>query len=375
MKKKILFVITKSNWGGAQKYVYELATAASSRYDTAVILGGTGPLFQKLKSAGIRTISLSNLERDIKVISDILVFFELIKIFRKERPHIIHLNSSKIGGLGSLAGRISGIQQIIFTGHGWAFNEARPFIQKIIIRLSVFITLSLSHTTILVSKRLREDVSDFPFVQKKLVVIKNGVGPEIFLSKEDAREELMKINSALPLFEIWIGTVAELHPIKGLTYAIDAFSNVALNSPEINYVIIGEGEERKKIEMLIKDKGLEKKVFLLGHIDNALKYLKSLDIFLLPSLSEGLGLSLLEAGLAALPVVASAVGGIPEIISDGENGILVPPQNPQKIIAALERVVGDEKYRLKLGENLRTTVQKDFSLEKMIAATLTLYQS
>ena len=108
-KQKILYLITKSNWGGAQRYVYDLATnLPKEKFDISVVAGGSGPLIQKLNEAKIRTIVFAQLSRDIRTFDDIKTFFMLISLFRKERPDIIHLNSSKIGGLGSVAGRISG---------------------------------------------------------------------------------------------------------------------------------------------------------------------------------------------------------------------------------------------------------------------------
>src|SRR3989344_1038967 len=103
---KILYCITKSNWGGAQRYVYDLATHLPAEFEAAVVLGGDGALKTRLEIAGIPTIPLSRLERDIHIRGDIKTFFELLGIFRRERPDIIHLNSSKMGILGTLAARI-----------------------------------------------------------------------------------------------------------------------------------------------------------------------------------------------------------------------------------------------------------------------------
>ncbi len=107
MKKKIIFVITKSNWGGAGRYVFDLATTLTSDYDVAVALGGTGLLVDKLRKENIRTIPIPSLGRDIHVRADSSAFFELLAIFKKEKPDVVHLNSSKAGGLGALAARMS----------------------------------------------------------------------------------------------------------------------------------------------------------------------------------------------------------------------------------------------------------------------------
>jgi hypothetical protein len=111
-KTKLFICITKSNWGGAQKYVFDLATnIPGSDYDITVLLGGNGDLAKNLEKAGIRVINLAHSQRDIDVGKEFNLFFELIKIFKKEKPDIIHLNSSKMGGVGALAGRICGIKK------------------------------------------------------------------------------------------------------------------------------------------------------------------------------------------------------------------------------------------------------------------------
>ena len=170
---KILYLITKSNFGGAQRYVFDLAIEATrAGHDVIVGFGGNGALATKLNRAGIRTIEIPSLLRDINLTADIKSFFALIDIFGKEIPDIVHLNSSKMGALGACAARLwngwshllrffnlgGKPMHIIFTGHGWAFNEERSDIVRFIIGIAHWITIELSHETIAVSKRTRDQV-------------------------------------------------------------------------------------------------------------------------------------------------------------------------------------------------------------------------
>ena len=158
-KKKILYLITKSNWGGAQRYVFDLATSLNKEeYDVVVALGGTGRLVDELKNKKVRVIQLKSLERDISIFKEIKSAIELFKIIKSEKPNILHINSSKAGGLGALIGRILGVPKIIFTAHGWAFNEDRPWRQKISIKTLHWLTILLSHTTITVSETTKRNV-------------------------------------------------------------------------------------------------------------------------------------------------------------------------------------------------------------------------
>lgn len=385
-KKKILFCITKSNWGGAQRYVYNLATSISpEKYEIVVVLGGNGRLKEKLEIAGIKTISISALKRDVGIINDIISFFALIKIFKKERPDIVHLNSSKIGGLGGLAGRIAGIKKIIFTAHGWAHNEDRNFIQKVIISVMYFFTVLFSHSTIVVSEKLKTQLIGKNILDKKITTIHNSIGEIEFMEKEKARQEIVekflpKSESVLNKIKenpVWIGTISELHKNKGLNYAIEAVKkHLETKHPSLQdviFIIMGEGEERKKLEEIIKKNGLKNSVFLVGNVENASSYLKALDIFTLTSVTEALPGAILEAGKAEVLIIASNVGGIPEIIDDMKSGILIQSKKPKEISDAIEYYLNHPDKREIFTSLLKKKIDEDFNLETMIAKTIEVY--
>jgi glycosyltransferase involved in cell wall biosynthesis len=376
---KVLILITKSNWGGAQRYVYDIATnLPKDLYEVEVMSGGNGLLIEKLKDAGIKADGDLPIKRNVEVLGDIKVFFGLLSVIRKKRPDILHINSSKIGGLGALAGRLTGVPHIIFTAHGWAFNEDRSFISKIIIKFLHWITIILSHRTISVSESLKDQLIHWPKVTTKVSVIHNGIKSEAVFSKINARLELTRMNPVLsqtlkdPKDLTIIGSVGELHHIKGYRYALEAISKI---DKKVIYIIISEGEERIKIEKQIKELGLESKVFLMGYIINAYQYLKAFDIFLLPSLSEGFPYIGLEAGLASLPIVSTGVGGIPEIIDDMKSGILIQPRKSSEIKNALEFYLKHKKTRKEHGDALRIKVLEEFSIQKMIESTIKIYSN
>lgn len=375
-RRKILHLITKSNWGGAQKYVFELAIGLpKDRYEVAVGLGGDGELKTRLEASGIRTISLPYLGRDIALFGDIATFFRLLSLLRKERPDVVHVNSSKIGGLGTLAGRIAGIRKIIFTGHGWAFNENRSLISRIAIKFLHWLTIVLSHQTIVVSTFMKNQMARLPLMKGKITVIHNGVAPIDFVPRNEARAFLAEKAGlkTIPENALWIGTIAELHSNKGIEYLIESLRRAANHDEEFLFFAIGEGEERKKLEEKIREAGLRDKAFLCGHVSNAARYLQALDIFTLTSITEGLAYVLIEAGQASLPVLASSTGGIPEIIANDELGILVQPRNVKDITLGLETLLDEPALREKLGANLRERVTKEFSFEKMLRETEKLY--
>lgn len=375
-KTKVLFVVTKSNFGGAQKYVHDLATnIPKDRFEAVVALGGSGTLIQKLHEQHIRTLPILSLTRDVNVLSDLAAFFELWSIFRKEKPDVVHLNSAKAGGIGALAARLARVPKIIFTAHGWAFNEDRPLLQRAAIKFFSWITILLSHEIIAVSEATAHDAPSFG-MRGKIVVIYPFVSPsQNILEKEIARKHFIKNTPSLHSDgRLWIGIVAELHKNKGICYAIEAMNDAYLQNNSV-LIVIGEGQERQTLENLIRKNNLEKSVFLLGFQENASNFMSAFDIFLFPSTTEAFGYVATEAGLAGLPVLASRVGGIPEIIEDNKTGILVPPHNPSAIRAGLVRLIDSPSLRSSFGVSLKEKVLQNFAPNNTLLATLPLYET
>jgi len=326
-KKKILYIITKSNWGGAQKSVYDLATRMpGEQFDVSVALGGNGTLATKLAAANIRTINLPFLERDISFLRDGLAFFSLILFLWRERPDIVHLHSSKIGAMGAVAARMSCIPRIIFTAHGWAFREKRLLPVRLFIVFFQWLTVIMSHATIAVSNITKHEAPLF-FPRGKIVVIPNGIAEPHFLSRDEARAHLAEKTGA-PLNTFWIGTIGELTGNKGYIYAIRAIADLALRAgQQLTYIIIGTGEDKEK---------------------------------LLESIRE-------------LTVIATRVGGIPDIIQDKKNGVLVPPRDSDALAEAIGAMAANKTMSGQYAEELFATAQRNFSLPKMIQETIALY--
>ncbi|MBU6388816.1 glycosyltransferase [Patescibacteria group bacterium] len=303
-KKKILFVITKSNWGGAQRYVYDLATALPrEEFAVSVAFGQSGLLAKKLEAVSIETHHIQSLQRDVSMLADTGSFFELLQLFRNKKPDVVHLNSSKAAGIGALAARLAGIPRIVFTAHGWPFAEKRNPIWRLFALLGSWVTALLSHAVIVVSENDLRTGRHLPFCAAKMSMIHNGIAmPMSFGSGE-------KIRAAFPSGARITGTIGELTHNKNQVSLIEQ----ARFTSDMFVAIVGEGEERHRLETKIKAYGLESRVKLFGFIP-ANEVLRGFDTFALPSLKEGLPYVLLEAKAAGLPIVANRVGGVGEIL-------------------------------------------------------------
>ncbi len=373
IKKQICFIITKSNFGGAQKYVYELATSLDKEiFKVTVALGGDGILKQKLLDSNIEVITIPNLERDISISKEFSTFMFLYNLFKERHFDVVHLNSSKIGGIGSLTARINGIPKVIFTAHGWAFNENRHFVSKLLIKIAYWFTIIFCDKTIAVSRNIKEQVFHWPFISNKIKVIHNGIKPINFYEKADSRQKLFEKNPKIDTNKFLIGTIAELHPIKGLDILIESAKQVTKNR-DVQFVIIGEGNLKVELENLIKTNNLENNVVLMGFLDNASEYLKGFDLVILPSRSEALALVVLETGLANVPIIASRVGGIPEIISESKFGELFEKENYIELAQKINHTIENYEDSKQNAENLKQRILQDFTHQKMLEETISLY--
>lgn len=370
-KKKIIYAITKSNWGGAQRYVFDLATSIpQNEFEVEVALGGNGLLSTKLTAHGIKTISIPELQRDISFMKEIHSFLTLYKIFRQSpRPDIVHLNSSKVGGLGALAARIAGIQHIIFTVHGWPFNEKRSRLWKILAWITSYINAILSTDIIVIASRDFEQAGTMPGILAKVRFIPNGIKMPEYLTREVARKKLGLSQNILV-----IGSIGELTLNKNYMGLI-ATATSLWGKHDFKLMVIGDGKDRAKITEKIKnDPVLDGSILFVGFKEDAYKYLKAYDIFVLPSLKEGLPYVLLEAGVAGLPVVATSVGGIPDIIEDGKTGLLVAPGDATSLKNALQKLLEQREIRERLGHSLQEFVKREFSFKRMFTETRKLYE-
>lgn len=366
---KILYFITKANFGGAQKYVYDLASSAQETGHTPVVVYGVpGKLSEMLSERGIRTIQLHGLSRDLNPSGEVSVFFQLLHILKEEHPSVLHVNSSK-GGLALLAGRLHGVKRILFTAHGWAFNEDRSKLQKNILRFIYTVTVLLSHTTICVSEAVRRDI-ETPLLKKKLRVIRNGIEGATFLSRNDARHVFRSDAGG-----VWIGMTAELHRTKRIADAIHALAKLHNEFPALSLTVMGEGEQRQELEHLVTELKLKDRVFLPGFTADAPRLLHAFDLFLMPSRTEALGYAAIEAGYAGLPIIASNVGGLPEVIEHEKTGLLVPAENPDALADAMRTLLSNPERAVQYGTALRAHVEKEFSKERMVRETLALYAS
>ena len=361
---KILFIVTQSEMGGAQRYIYEVARGLDKeKYEILAAAGeGDGELFKKLENTRVKPVYLKQMKRAPWPWQIILAIGEIYNLLKEERPDVLFLCSTTAGLIGSIASflyrdRVS----VIYRIGGWAFRDPRPFWKNWLILLAEKITAPLKSKIIVnseIDKKLALKYKIAP--PKKIVKIYNGVDINSldFLSREEARESLQRTVLCNLQRTVLVGCVANFYKTKGLEYLIEATTRYNLRGrSDLKILIIGEGRLRLKLEALIKKYNLGNQVILVGRIPDAYKYLKAFDVFVLPSLKEGFPWIILEAIAAEVPIVATKVGAIPEILDEE---FLVEPGNGEALA---------KKISWMLEHPAKTKLKPEFTSQKMIEGT------
>jgi glycosyltransferase involved in cell wall biosynthesis len=370
MKQKLLLVITKSNWGGAQKYVYDIATsqAVQTKYDVSVAVGQKGELVTKLLENNIEVHSLKKIHNSLNLFKLVSSIIELITVIKKVQPDVIHTNSSFAGISVGVAGALLR-KKMVFTVHGWPFNERRTTQEKLILKTALFFVVSLHTKIICVSRAALSQLPATLRMRSKAKVVHNGI----------INQKYTEFGTLYPEFKktgIRLVTIAELHSSKNhmlIIEALDSLPKEFVEKHDISYHIIGEGSEHKKLKNRIEKSLHKKRIYMYGAVPNASKFLPSFDIFVLSSITEAFGYVILEAGLAGVPVISTRVGGIPEIIKDDVQGVLVRSKDIKGMAAAIQDMCIHKTKRIKYAAALKTRVQKEFTTEKMIEETMKIY--
>lgn len=384
-KLKILYVVTQGHWGGAQKYIYDLVQNAGSDFEITVAIGEPNimPDLQK-KLAGnqnAKLVQLSFLVREISPLKDFLAILELRNLYRKIKPDIIHLNSTKAGVLGSITtySLVPSPYSLIYTVHGWVFNEPMSQLKKNIYKIAEKITSGVKNKIIVLSEKEKQiAIKTLNIPEKKLEIIPIGIdAPQNPLSKSDARAKLVKTSPVLSNENLSdkyiIGTIANFYPTKNLDNLIKALSKTANKITNLKTIIIGDGQERKLLEELIIKFNLQNTVYLTGFLENAEQFLPAFDLFVLPSRKEGLPYTLLEAKINKIPIVATNVGSISDIIENKKTGLLVNPENEQKLSEAILYAFSHQEGMKQMAEIGRNNMP-EYSKENTIKKTILLYQ-
>jgi glycosyltransferase involved in cell wall biosynthesis len=342
--------------GGAERLAIELSRRLAGRFGMTVIcLEEAGALAELLNASGIDVIAIRRRQGFRPSLARTIA-----ELTRAHGIDVLHCQQYSPYVYGSLARLLRPSLRVIYTEHG-RLGDGPPSLKRKAINP---LLAPLPHAIYAVSNELRRHMLAEGFPASRVGVITNGIDVgerpgEI--ERKRARAELL-----IPPDALVFGTAARLDPVKGLGTLIDAFAKVRSEVSGARLLIVGDGPERDELVGRAAAHDLGDAVLFAGYRVNARGLLPACDVYVNSSVSEGLSLTILEAMAAELPVVATAVGGTPEVVSDGENGLLVLARDPDSLSRAMLTLARDERQRLRLAANGRAIVEARFTLDRMI---------
>ena len=360
---KVLHVTTHMNIGGIGNYILTLSAALKPKGVEAIVASGGGNLEEELDRLGIshrRINIITKSEISPKVLISALA---LRKIIKREKVDIIHAHTRVSQAAALLASLMTGVP-FVTTCHGYFKTRMRK----------VFDTWG--RKVIAISDAVKRHLAlDLGVSDDRIELIYSGVDTEKFTRDYSAEEvDTIKRSTGLRLSPV-VGNIGRLSPVKGQKYLVEAMAGVLKKAPDAQALIIGDGEEKEALERQARELGISQSVRFVRSMIDTPRMLPIMDVFVFPSVKEGLGMGLLEALAAGRACVASKVGGIEDIIKDGYNGILTEVGDARGIAGAIISLLEDAELRGRMGERGRNIVREKFALDTMADKVIGLYEN
>jgi glycosyltransferase involved in cell wall biosynthesis len=375
---KILRVIARLNIGGPAIQAIELsARLGYGAFETVLVSGVESPvegnMLDLAARRGVRPVVLPGLGRSIRPGRDAATLVRLYRLIRRERPDIVHTHTAKAGTLGRLAARLARVPVVVHTFHGHVFRGyfSRPSTAAFI-RIERFLG-RFTDRIITLSPGLKVDLAGLGIAPpEKIAVIPLGFDLAPFLTSAgtEFRRELGVADEAK-----LVGIVGRLTPVKNHRLFLDVAARLAAARPDVFFVIVGDGELRRDLEKETVRLGLSKRTYFTGWRSDMPRVYSALDVVVLTSRNEGTPVTLIEAMAAGKPVVASRVGGVPDLIGPSDNGILADPSDASGFVGPLQSLIDDAALAEKMGEAGRRRVVKAYAIDRLVRDVTGLYLS
>jgi glycosyltransferase involved in cell wall biosynthesis len=384
-KPKIMHILTRLDMGGSAQNTLLTCRELAHRYETVLVHGLAGEsrmsaseqaAVEQLKGAaerrGARFVPMRSLVRRIHPVLDLVALLRLWWLIRRERPAIVHTHTSKAGILGRLAARLAGVPHVVHTPHGHVFygHFGR-------VRSALFLALERwfarwTDRTVALTGGERQDYVDLAIGRPEAVcTIHSGVDVDLCASAPAEPAQRKRALGLDPERRL-VGFVGWLQPVKGPQHLLNAMTRVWEEHADADLVFVGRGELEGALGAQASFSGHGDRVHFLGWREDVRALMPLFDLVVLPSLNEGMGRVLVEAMAAGRPVVASRVGGIPDLVRHGRNGLLVAPRDEAGLAESIALLLRDPALAARMGEAGRVDC-REFSLEAMTARLDRLY--
>lgn len=352
----------------------ELLRLDNKRFEPYLICKEDGPLVSEAKKNGIKCFFCKSLTRNISLKNDMLSFWYLYKLFKKHRFDVVHTHSSKTGVLGRVAAKLAGVPKVIHTVHGFAFPAATNIFSKSLYYAMEWIGTRCSDYIICLHDADRNIViNNLGAKSNKVIIIPNGVDIKKFSPASDVdkikkRNELNFTNTTN-----LIGMVGRLWRQKNPAVFVDAGIELLRKNVNADFVLVGDGELMNELKEKVEVSGFSSKFHFLGWRDDIPEILSLLDIFVLPSLWEGMPLAILEAQSSGLPCVVSNIQGNDCLVTNNQDGYLFNPESVSELVDILNTLIADKEKQINLGKFARSKITAHFDIDNRIKKMMDLY--
>ena len=388
-KTKIVHIITRLDKGGSAEITLQVASLLSrEKYEVFLAHGlslesNMGVMEQEAlawdlsiaEKKGLRVFSIPSLVRRLSLKNDLLALISIYRLIKRIKPHIVHTHTSKAGVLGRLAACLARVPIIVHTPHGHVFHSYYGYIiTKIIVFVERALSLITDKITALTDRERDEHLEQGIASVEKYVIIHSGVMLQQIMNM-DIDVETGKKKFDIPQNSNVIGVVGRLVPIKGHKYLVSAAKRIVKEFDNTIFVFVGDGYLKSNLERQAESLGVRKNIVFTGWRSDVIDVIGLFDILVLPSLNEGMGKVLVEGMALGKPIVASSVGGIIDLVKNGDNGILVPARDTGALEEAILRLIRNKNLAQELGKNGKTKVYPEYDAFVMIRQIEDLYES
>jgi glycosyltransferase involved in cell wall biosynthesis len=376
---KILRAITRLNIGGPAIHAILLSRALNdgALFSSTLVTGTTarheGDMLDLAHARSVEPLVLPALGREISPTDDLVSLARMVKLVRQLRPDIVHTHMAKAGTVGRLAARICGVPLVVHTYHGHVFHSYfSPAKTRVFLTIERALGL-VTNRIIVVGDGQRDEIASYGVAPlRKLTTIRLGLELDQFLQAEQHRGELRRelgIDPDTPL----VGIVGRLVPIKAPELFLQAAVNIRDALPNAQFLVVGDGERRRDLESLAVSLGLRDAVRFLGWRRDLVRVYADLDVVALSSLNEGSPVVLIEALASARPVVATSVGGVPEVVIHGQTGLTVPVADLSALSESILTLLRDRALADRLGQAGRQHVYPRYDSSRLVDDVRQLY--
>ncbi|MFZ5648384.1 MAG: glycosyltransferase [Bacillota bacterium] len=365
---RVLHVIGGGEFGGAERHILNLATAMNpDMVDVSVCCLFADPFVKLAREAGIKAHSIPMRHK-----LDFGIVTKLRDLILEEKIDLVHTHGVRANLVGRLAARMAGVDTIVTTVHSLLVQDYPDLFSRLANTFIEKASRGLTTHFIAVSGGLQKALIQQGIPEKKITVIYNGLNPQFFQNTGIPGQWRKKagFSPGIPLVAI----VGRLHPVKGHRYFLRSAAEILKVRNDVHFLVVGSGPERESLEEYTRELGISDHVTFTGFVSDVTELMPDLNLLIVPSLWEGFGLTALEAMAVGVPVVATSVGGLPEIVDHGTTGLLVPPADEAGLTRGIAWMLDHPQEAVEMAAAAKSVVEKKFMASAMARKTEELYR-